>query len=167
MFNSLKIIARILLALFCFFLLLLIIKQFLPLQYADNQSEYFFESFFFYGFPAALLLTLFFTIKQKDNFGTVFGKIILTTLIAFCSFFFMGIAALGNMCSWYTEAILFESKQSSSIKIARRSFGCGATDSGSPSYDVFKIRNITPYLIWVTKIDTNTIDKCFLSPTAK
>jgi NADPH:quinone reductase-like Zn-dependent oxidoreductase len=54
---------------------------------------------------------------------------------------------------------LFDNSENPSEKIVLREFGCGATDSGSPALRVCKIKTITPYLIWVTKTDTTTIDR--------
>jgi hypothetical protein len=159
MIKSLKIIARILIILFCIFTLFLIVKQFLPLEYADNNSEYLFENLFFLGFPTTLLLTLFFTLKEKDGIGMTIGKIAITIVVAVGFILMIGMLALENMCDWSTERTIFENKQNNSIKIVDRSFGCGATDSGAPTHTIFRIREITGYFIWATKIDTNTIDK--------
>lgn len=154
-----KAISLVLISLFCLFLLLLFLKQILPLEYADSNSEFFFDNVLFFGFPIAILLTLPLTLKKKDTVGSIFAKIIFTILIMLVVLFLIAASALSNMCGWSTEAVLFQNKQNSSLKIATRSFGCGATDSGSTRLEVFKIRPITPYFIWATKTDTTTIDK--------
>lgn len=71
----------------------------------------------------------------------------------------MVMTLFAGMCDWTTDKIFFKNKQNSSIKIVQRSFGCGATDSSPATLKVFKVREITPYLIWVTSIDTNQINK--------
>jgi hypothetical protein len=69
------------------------------------------------------------------------------------------IVLLGSTCAWTTDKVFFENKQNSSVKIVQRHFGCGATDSSYPTVKVFRVREITSDLIWVTEIDTTQIDK--------
>ena len=143
----------------CFWILAAILGQFVPIEFTDNQIENTFDSIRLFGFPIAILLTLSGTIKPNDTSGSIGGKILLTLFVSGISFFFMVITLFASMCSWTTGKVFFESKQDRSIKIVERDYGCGATDSGRPICKIFKVKNITNYLIWVTEIDTNKIDK--------
>ncbi len=75
------------------------------------------------------------------------------------SLFFILIISFGDMCSWSTGTVLFEHKEDPKIKIVERDYGCGATDSGSPVYKVFRRKEITSYLSLFTEIDTSKINK--------
>lgn len=134
------------------------VGHFIPLEFTDRKEQYYYESIRFFGFPIAILLTLTGTVKNKDHNGVKFGKIILTVLTSLAVFYFSGLAILGDMCQWSTERIVFESKIDSD-KIVIRSFGCGATDSGSPTYGTFKVKYFTRHFILATPIDTTRVDQ--------
>ena len=143
-----------------FWVLIPILGNFIPLEFANKNSEHIYEMIRFYGLPiAAALLILTGMIKRKHTLSIIVTKIILTIFVAVFSFYISVIDLFGNMCSSTTHKVFFENKQNPSIKIVQRSYGCGAIDS-SPSVPlVFKVREITSNLIWVTDIDTTQIDK--------
>ena len=143
----------------CFWVVTAISGNFVPLEFSNNDSEFIYDSIRGFGFPIAVMFTLTGTIKSKDTAGTIATKNVLTIVAAALSFFIIVMTAFAGMCDWTTDKIFFENKQNSSIKIVQRSFGCGATDSSPATLKVFKVREITPYLIWVTSIDTNQINK--------
>lgn len=105
------------------------------------------------------MLTLTGTIKSKDTWGIIAAKVTLMAVISMLSVVIMARSALSEMCDWTTRKAIFENKQNASIKIVERHFGCGATVNSPGTYKAFKVREIAPYLIWVTTIDTNQIDK--------
>ena len=143
----------------CFWVLTAILGNFVPLEFSNNYSEFIYDSIRGFGFPIAVMLTMTGTIKSKDKAGIIATKLVLTIVAAAFSFFIIVMTAFAGMCDWTTDKIFFENKQNSSIKIVQRSFGCGATDSSPATLKVFKVSEITPYLIWVTSIDTNQINK--------
>ena len=130
-----------------------------PLEFADNNNEFIYDSIRFYGFPIAILLTLTGTIKKADATSSVATKIFLTIGVAAFSVFVMVMTLFAGMCDWTTDKVFFENIKNPSVKIVQRDFGCGATDSSPATIKLFKVREITPLLIWVTPIDTNKIDK--------
>jgi hypothetical protein len=117
------------------------------------------EKIRFFGLPVAILLTLFGTLKQKDAATTRMIKIVLTICVAIFSVFILFMTVFASMCRWTNNKVLFENKNDKTTKIVLRDFGCGATDSGSPTYKVCKIKSISPLLVWVTNIDTTKIDR--------
>ena len=138
---------------------MLIVGSFIPIEFADNNYEFIYDSLRFYGFPIAIMLSLTGTIKKKDESGQIAVKVFLTFCVSAFSVFIMFMTLFSGMCDWTTNKVFFENKQNTSIKIVQRDFGCGATDSSPATIKLFKIKEITPLLIWVTDIDTNQINK--------
>jgi hypothetical protein len=83
----------------------------------------------------------------------------LTIGVSLFSIFILFITLFAGMCRWTDNEILFNNVNDNTTHIILRDFGCGATDSGQPSYKVCKIKNILPSLIWVTDFDTTKIDR--------
>ena len=142
-----------------FWILTAIFGTFIPLEISNNDFEFIYDSIRFYGFPITIILTLTGTIKKKDTTGTIATKVLTTIVISVVSIFIMVMTLFAGMCDWTTDIVFFENKLNPSIKIVQRSFGCGATDSSPATLKVFKVKEITPYLIWTTSIDTNQINK--------
>jgi hypothetical protein len=142
------------------FVIVPFIGQFTPLEFTNNNFQDIFEQIRFFGLPIAIILTLFGTLKHKDTSTTKATKTVLTICVAVFSVvvLFMTFFA-GIMCRWTNNKVLFENKNDKTTKIVLRDFGCGATDSGLPTYKVCKIKNISTLLIWVTGIDTTKIDR--------
>lgn len=133
--------------------------QFTPLELTSDNFQDLFEQIRFFGLPIAILLTLFGTLKQKDPTDTRIGKIVLTICVAAFSAFILFMTVFAGMCRWTNNKVLFENKNDKTTKIVLRDFGCGATDSGSPTYKVCKIKRISPLLVWVTNVDTTKINR--------
>jgi hypothetical protein len=141
-----------------FWILLPILELFIPLEFTDNEIKNSFYNIRFWGLPLSIMLTLTGTLKPNDS--SIGSKVILTLLISGISVFIMIISLFGDMCGWTaTGKVFFEDKKDHSIKIVERDYGCGALDSGLPKYKVVKIKELTKYLVLVTEIDTNKIDK--------
>jgi hypothetical protein len=141
------------------FVIVPFIGQFIPLEFTDDNFQNFFEQFRFFGLPIAILLTLFGTLKHTDATATKTTKIVLTICITLFSVFVLSMTVFAGMCRWTNNKVLFENKNDKTKKIVLRDFGCGATDSGSPTYKVCKIKTISPLLIWVRDLDTTKIDR--------
>jgi hypothetical protein len=157
--TSSKIIYWTSLVLIFVFVIVPFVGQFTPLEFTNDNFQDSFEQFRFFGLPIAILLTLFGTLKAKDSTGTKTSKIVLTICISVFSVFILFMTVFAGMCRWTNNKILFNNITDKTTKIVLRDFGCGATDSGSPTYKVCKIKSITPLLIWVTAIDTTNIDR--------
>ena len=156
----LKVIYRTAVFMLIFWLGIAVLSNFVPLEFASQKVEHLYYSIRFYGVPIAIVFTLTGTIKKKESWVEIISKIILTIFACFGSIAIMTIMIfVGGMCAWTTDKVLFEHKQQSTIKIEKRSFGCGATDSSPSTPGVFKVRNFTPYFVYITRIDTNEINK--------
>jgi hypothetical protein len=156
----LKVIYRTALFMLIFWLGAAVLSNFVPLEFASQNIEHLYYSIRFYGVPIAIVFTLTGTIKKKESWVEIISKIVLTIFACFGSVAIMTIMIfVGGMCAWTTDKVLFEHKNESTIKIEKRNFGCGATDSSPSTPGVFKVSSFTPYFIWVSKIDTNEIDK--------
>src|SRR6187399_945797 len=112
-----------------FFIVVAILGRFVKVEFISNKTEYLFETVRFFGIPIAILLTLSRFIKRKDNATSIFGKVLLMIIISGISVFFLTISVFVSMCSWTTNKTLYIKKSNDSIKIVKREFGCGATDS--------------------------------------
>ncbi len=155
----LKVIYRTALFMLIFWLGVAVLSNFVPLEFASQNVEHSYYSIRFYGVPIAIIFTLTGTLKKKESWGEIISKIVLTIFACLGSLVIMTMMLFGGMCAWTTDKVLFEHKQQSTIKIEKRSFGCGATDSGPSKPGIFKVNNFTPYFRYATPIDTNEIDK--------
>jgi len=135
------------------------VAEFTPLELTNDKFQNSFEEVRFFGLPIAILLTLFGTLKPKDPTGTKITKFILTICLSLLSVYILWMTIFAGMCRWTDNKILFQNINEKNTKIILRDFGCGAIDSGDPTYKVFKIKSITPSLIWVTTVDTTRIDR--------
>lgn len=157
--RSSKIIYWISLTLIFLFVVMPFVKQFTPFEITNNNLENSFAQIRFFGLPAAILLTLFKTIKPQNSTAIKTTKIIFTICLSLLSIFILLIAGFAGMCRWTNNQVLFNNINDKTTKIILREFGCGATDSDTPTSKVCKIKFILPSLIWVTDIDTNKIDR--------
>jgi len=108
-----------------------------------------------FGFPIAAILLALTTTKSKDPWSLIIVKGIIVGCVVVFSVI---ISLVGGMCEWETYKTLFENKQNPTTKIVHRSSNCGAFDT-TPYYKVCKIKEITPFFILATEIDTNQINK--------
>src|SRR5688572_5969002 len=124
-----------------------IIGNILPLELSDDSFKSQMEGFRFFAVPIAILLTLSGTLKRNDTALNLL-KIVSTVIIAGFSIIMLFGSVLAGMCSWTDNKVLFVNKKGE--KIVLRDYGCGAVDSGSPIYNIVKIKRIVPGLTWVT-----------------
>ena len=157
--TSNKIIYRTSLVLIFVFVIVPFVGQFTPLEFTGDYFQSLFEGFRFFGLPLVIMLTLFGTLKPKDSTATKTTKIILTIFVSLLSVFMLFISIWTGMCRWTNNKVLFNNIDDKTTQIVLRDFGCGATDSGNPTYKVCKIKNLLPSIIWVTEIDTTKIDR--------
>ena len=157
--TSRKIIYWTSLVLIFIFVILPFVGQFTPFEISNHNFKSVFEQFRFFGLPVVILLTLFGTLKPKDSSATKTAKIVLTICVSLLSVFILFISIWAGMCRWTNNKVLFINLYDKTSKIVLRDFGCGATDSGRPTYKICKIKTILPSLIWVTGIDTTKIDR--------
>ncbi|MBI3232429.1 MAG: hypothetical protein HYZ42_00040 [Bacteroidetes bacterium] len=143
----------------CLWATITITINFFPFEFSNQISRSVFERISFSWVPIIILLTLTGTIKYNETRTQTTNKIVLTVCASFLSVIINFMMIFSDMCSTTTTNIFFINKQNNSIKIVERSFGCGAWDSSPATISVSKVREITPYLIWVSKVDTNKINK--------
>jgi hypothetical protein len=145
-------------------ILLLILMNAFPLDFSDERYSDIFDSVVFAGIPIAILLTLSrLGFKVRLTKSQVRSSILCTILLSagcFILFIFYSLATLGtSMCAWSSGEVLYRNNTKSSQKIIKRYFGCGATDSSPASAAVFEVQQVTPLLIYVTKVDTTKLDR--------
>ena len=155
----LKIIFRASVSLIVLLLIILIIWPFQPLEFTKSEYADNFKLIPFLGLPVLILLTLTGTLKKKNSIREIVAKIFVTIFTALLPLVILFATALDGMCQWNTTKDLFENITDPSTKIVLRDFGCGATDSTSPTYQVFEITNYTSYFMRINPVDTNKIDK--------
>lgn len=141
----------------CFLSSFLIFK-YLPIQWATNELKNSFEHMRFFGIPVCIMLTLFGTINHQDPIDSIGVKAGLTAIAAGISFFMLVGTVFDGLCQWTTREVLFEHVNDASRRIVERDLGCGAVDSGPPSVVVFEVREITPFLLRVERVDISQID---------
>jgi len=151
-----RIICWFSIALLIFCVMAPFIGRFIPLTYTDGDG--FFDGFSA-GIPLAILLTLSGTLKKDDPVIAVIVKIGATVFVSAVSLYILALVSLGDMCTSTVVRTLFENKYNHSDKIVLRSFGCGATDSTSPTYGVVRAKYLTSHLFWRTDIDTTKLDR--------
>jgi len=156
--TSSKIIYWTSLTLIFLFVVVPFVGQFTPFEFTNDNFQNAFEQFRFFILPLVILLTLFGTLKPQNSNSKKTKKVVLTICISLLSVFILFITVFASMCRWTNNKVLFNNINDKTTKIVLRDFGCGATDSGSPTYKVCKLKNILPSLIWVTEIDTTKID---------
>lgn len=73
------------------------------------------------------------------------------------AFFFMVMTLITSMCVWTNDQVLFTHKENQELQIIKRSYECGALDSGPPNVKIFKIKKYTNYFIFVKKVEIKNI----------
>lgn len=129
-----------------------------PLNFTSSATEDSFTMFRFWGLPVTILLTLSGTLSKTDSNSSQATKILLTIFIAIASLLFLVILLFMQMCGWSNGRAFLENRKSPSVKITKRYYGCGATDSSPDSPGIFKVRPLTPYFYWATEVDTATLN---------
>ena len=142
-----------------FWIMCFILFSFTPLEFSKVRYQTIYEKTRFWNLPLAILLTLTGTIKKKDNVTMMAARTGLTIIVSGLIAFILFMSVFANMCDWTEREILFRDRKNPGTRIVQREYGCGAWDSGSPIKKVFFIRNVAPFLVWATEIDTAGIDK--------
>lgn len=143
-------------ALICIFILT--IGQSLPFEFSNDNTAQGFYVLVLFTLPLAILLTL---IKQRSIRKTQTVRI-LTIIAAIFSFLFLCLYVFGKtMCGYITDEILFVNQSDKSVKIIKRHYDCGATDSDLPKYKYYKIKELTSQILYSKKVDTAQLDKNF------
>ncbi len=129
------------------------------LEFNDRNFEQTFKEIRFWGIPICILLSLFGTVKSEDKRSDRIAKTVLTFGAAIFAFFFMIMSIFADMCDWTNRETLFISKEDNNIKIIRRDYGCGATDSGPPIVKNFKVKESFKYFISATEVNIEEVDE--------
>lgn len=108
--------------------------------------------------PVCILLTLSGTLRKGDGATAVIAKLVITLVVMAISLIIMIMLAFADMCEWSTDKVLFQDRNNSSSQIVLRSYGCGATDSTSPLYEVCEIYKIGGGCMLIFSTDTTRID---------
>jgi len=139
------------------FILAPVIGQFIPLHLESPVRDYY-EGARAIAIPVCILLTLSGTLGKGDGTAVVVAKVFITLIVVVISFLVLVMLAFADMCEWSTGKVLFQNKKNPSSQIVLRSYGCGATDSTSPLYEVCEIYRIGGGLILTYPADTTRID---------
>ena len=136
----------------------LTIGQSLPIEFKDNKIKNDYYNFIFNALPFSLLLTLFGTIKKKNEIGKNWAIGVLTVLSAGLSFFVLvGIMFSVGFSAWESEVILYRNQTDKNIIINQQIF-----DVGALGYGGHRTAQLTPFLKYfyiVRQVDTTKIDK--------
>ena len=141
------------------FIALPLILKLAFLEFTNDAIKSRYESARLYLLPLSILLTLCGLIGVNKSRSNIEARIGLTVLAAFASFIFLCIRIFAGMCGWTDERIMFTKATDPNSQIILRGYGCGATDSGYPTYRSFKVKKVAPYLNSVVGIDTAQLDK--------
>ena len=135
-----------------------IIGQFTPIEVANKNLTNAYEVSRFFCLPLVILLTLFGTIKPKHAANHIIIKVVLTICVSLFSVLILIIIWFASWCNWTNKKVLFKNKKNRNTTIVLRAYGCGAWDSDSPIYKVYKVKKILASFNWVTETDTTNIN---------
>lgn len=136
----------------------------LPIQFSDENLEQTFYGVIWLTFPLAVLLTL---VRTGNNSNQRRRKY-LAFFFAVIAFILIGLFVLGKkMCGYVTDSILFTNRADRSLKIIKKHYDCGASDSGVPQYEFYEIKPFTNHLIYSKPIDTSRINRSEWRQTSK
>ena len=150
---------QIAISLLIFWIISPILFNLIGLEFAETHFRDSYEEARFFGMPICILLTLLGTIKSTDNSIRIFFKVLLTIGASTFAVFVLIAMLWGRMCSWTNEETLYVDRKSEKVKIIKRRYGCGMVDSGPPTEEVFKVREVSEYFIIASKINVNFIDE--------
>jgi hypothetical protein len=147
---------------------LALLLKILPLEFKNADYQEKFDGLFYFGIPIAILFTgarLGFKSKYQAKISSEILKTVLLSIAVFVLFILYAIGNFGNsMCIKVTEETLFIKKNSNSIKIVRRNFGCGATDSSPGTITIEKEVQVISFFVYYSPIDTAKINKSEWTP---
>lgn len=138
-------------------ILVLTIGQIVPYEFADYNVMHKFYDIVMIGFPVAILLTLFGTIKRDKSKTRGLSVIASTVLISIAAFFIMvNLMFSIGFGAWTTVETIYRNKTNDHV-IKEQLYDVGAFGYGGR-----RTVEITPFLkYWILpkKIDTTSIDK--------
>jgi hypothetical protein len=136
----------------------LTVAQSIPIEFADPKVRYIFYNCTFYGFPIAVLSTLFGTIKKENTRSTTWITAVLTIAISFVSIFIIVISVFRiGFGAWRTEYVLFRHQDDKNHTISEQIWFAKASGYGAK-----RTVELKPFLkCWnkVATIDTAKINK--------
>jgi hypothetical protein len=146
----------------CIFITILLII--FPLEFASDGFQDIYDASLLWGMPLAVLLTMTqIGFKKNPDRLKIKMMVIKRIIIAICYlflFFCYAVFSFGfSMCTWSRGETILENRLNKSVRIVKRDFGCGATDTSPATVEIFKITQITPLFICVSKVDTNKLEK--------
>ena len=131
--------------------------SFFGMEFIDENVEQVFQEIRFWGVPICIFLTLF-TIKPKEKREDKILKFFVTLVFTTFAFFIMVMLMFTGMCNWYNVEVMYRSKEDKELKIIRRNYGCGATDSGPPIESFFSVKKVNKHFNSVREINIEEID---------
>lgn len=135
----------------------LTIGQILPYEFADSKLMHSFYDTIMQGFPIAILLTLFGTIKKKNSRTTNWFFAGLTILTSILSFVLMvSLIFKIGFGAWTTVSTLYRHKTENK-EIKEQWFDVGALGYGGQR--IVEMKPFLKYWVLPTPIDTLTINK--------
>ncbi len=131
--------------------------QIIPIEIKDSENLSLFYSTLLFGFPVAICLTLFKTIKKANTKNKNWLNFILTIITAFISFFILVFIFLTSYFGeWKTVTIIYQNKNEN-IEISEQWYDVGAFGYGGKR--IVKTESILKFWKLTTNIDTSTINK--------
>lgn len=127
---------------------------FFDLEIANDDYELMYLFFKNLSLPLSGILFLLVSISKSNNAVDILAKFFLIFVLGFVG---MLLPFLDGMCTTSINEVLYINKSYPQTIIAKRSFGCGATDSSLPLITIEKIEPFTPFFIRATVCDTSQI----------
>jgi hypothetical protein len=129
------------------------------LEFSDMQLLKLYKSSRMYVVPVAIILTLFKSLKKRDNAFMEFRKIFISIGAALLSLvIFIGLL-LDFSCDSINKQLLFINEYNPSSRIFLREYGCGSWSSVESRMEVVRIDTVLYKFTRTAKIDTTTLDK--------
>lgn len=96
--------------------------------------------------------------NKHDTALRVMLHIFYTIGVGLCIYCFSIFVIIGSV-GGFQESVLFVHRANNTIKIIKQNYDQGAWDSGDVDYHFHKVIYITPYVRYISEIDTSAIDK--------
>ena len=149
----------------CFIVLVLLaalLLRIMPLSFARPVYSDNFDTLFFGGIPAAILLTITrvgFTSLDRTGKRKLIVRAFLLSAGCLLLFFLYAVMFWSDgMCRYVTLRTLFTHRSVPSTHIVLRGYGCGAVDGGPPNLSTVKVKSFTPFFIYSSPVDTSKIN---------
>jgi hypothetical protein len=133
----------------------------LPVEFEDkNFGKEILEAGFYIVFFDALLIMLFFIIKENDKLPKLIIKAVLSFLITIPFYFILVVICIAASPPNVTkEQTIFIYKADETTKIVERFTSSGFFGGDETSSGIVKTEKINNYFIWVSEIDTTKLNK--------